>query len=251
MTNFVLLSTQRSGTTWLIDALNNVPGITAHGELLLERPRPWDAGSRDYPGFIETDYRLPASIAVWRYLDGLYRRPGCVGFKLMYSQLRLHASVLPYLWSRRIQVVHLIRDNYLDMVVSLKLMRTYGRAHATKDGERLQNPHIYLEPQAVVDDLERLDRKINAMRRLLRVLRMSHIEIHYETLVSRPTQFEQILRFLGASNEGVELRSRLVKMRQKSHANTVTNYAEVKAALLDSRFAYLISEAEGLADTAA
>ena len=47
----------------------------------------------------------------------------------MYSHLRLYPEVAVYLVRRRISVIHLIRRNLLDIMISLKVKAELGRAH--------------------------------------------------------------------------------------------------------------------------
>src|SRR5688572_22652128 len=103
---FVVLTTSRAGSTWLIELLNMQSGVKAHGELFLDRPRltPAIADLADYPRFVELHgtpswTRIPKVLS---YLSALYRAQGTVGFKLMYSQLREHPEILVYLAARRV-----------------------------------------------------------------------------------------------------------------------------------------------------
>lgn len=114
--SFVLFTTQRSGSTWVIDTLNFVDTVSAYGELLLRQPRVWDVGPDDYPRLIDypdknhVSQRLPSvrPLKTFAYLDGLYKGKGerqehdsignaqitqSVGFKLMYSALRQYPEV--------------------------------------------------------------------------------------------------------------------------------------------------------------
>src|SRR5687768_11132775 len=127
---FVVLTSARSGSTWLMDLLNKRSGMEAHGELFLGRPRlsPAIAGRADFPRFIEVHgvtgpMRLPY---VFSYLNTLYRPPRTVGFKLMYGQLRKHPEILTYMMIRRLRVVHLIRRNHIDVIVSEEVAKLTG-----------------------------------------------------------------------------------------------------------------------------
>jgi hypothetical protein len=124
--SFVVLTTQRSGSVWLMSTLNSLKDVTAHGELLLPRSRSrdlrWDSDFAR-PRYIESGLRSPRPFSLFSYLNGLYRTPGTVGFKLMYSQLRRYPETLAYLIARRIRVVHLVRENHLDVLISHAVCR--------------------------------------------------------------------------------------------------------------------------------
>ena len=49
--NFVILSTQRSGSTWLVDVLDKSEDASVYGELFMRKKMKWLAGSCDYPHF--------------------------------------------------------------------------------------------------------------------------------------------------------------------------------------------------------
>lgn len=243
MSKFILLSTQRSGTTWLIDALNHVEGITAYGEMLLERSREWDAGSLSYPGYVDTkEGRDGGTRNLFRYLDGLYATGPVVGFKLMYSQIRLNPSILPYLLRRRVQVLHMIRRNYLDTALSQLQLRARGQAHAQSQQERPETLKLTIPPEELLDEIRRIEKKIQFMQRTARLSGLPVLEVSYEALRQDAGQFHNIVAFLGLEANGIAMESRLVKIRGKGYEEAIQNYAEVSDALLKSPYASLLTD---------
>src|SRR5688572_14677903 len=102
ITPFVLLSTQRSGSTWVVDMLNSHPAIAAYSELFLEggRGTPSWGGGKDivfWHTYIESK-RAQAdgdqtTDLLYEYLDDLYRPRAAlraIGFKLMYGDAAAH-----------------------------------------------------------------------------------------------------------------------------------------------------------------
>ncbi|MBW3568305.1 MAG: Stf0 sulfotransferase family protein, partial [Proteobacteria bacterium] len=133
--DYVVLTTWRTGSTWLMDRLNSVPGVQGHVELFYHLPRrsPPKAGCNDYPRYVE---RTKAGIRPWsvmKYLDGVYSRKEAIGFKLMYEHLRAYPEILWFIVKRRLRVIHLVRDNHLDVVISSQLASTSGTWHRTRD----------------------------------------------------------------------------------------------------------------------
>lgn len=257
-TKFVILSSQRSGSTWVVDLLNRLPGTTGYGELLLHEKRTWDVGALDVPRYAESSYfqqRRPSSL--FAYLDALYERPGAVGFKLMYSQLRTYPEVLIYLLRHQILVVHLIRWNHLDVVISGALKRQRGVSHrlvgeqavgAVEDSAQLlptskedEGGRVYLDPSRLVQRLGQLRRHIRAVQVLLRCLPLPHLEISYETLREDQRHFEEIWRFLGVNHEGKMPKTDMVRIRRGEYRDVIVNCDEVERALLRSKFAQLIA----------
>ncbi len=142
-TKFVVLTSQRSGSAWLISILRKLENTSAYGELFLGRKRvpgkmEWDSDFA-YPRFIETEASGLAirPLSVFSYLDELYRQPGAVGFKLMYSQLRQYPEILAYLVRHHISVVHLVRQNHLDVVISGAVAARTGQTHLLIDQPQL------------------------------------------------------------------------------------------------------------------
>src|SRR5688572_16995325 len=132
---FAVLTSARTGSTWLIDLLDAQPEVSAYGELLLGRSRtaPQLLGRTDFPRFVEvnTSSGLPRVSGMFSYLNRLYRQPGIVGFKVMYTCLRTFPEICAYFVARRVRIIHLERENLLDILVSEELARVTGKSHTT------------------------------------------------------------------------------------------------------------------------
>ena len=256
MTKFVLFTTQRSGSTWVLDTLNQSYNVYGYGEQLLREKRIWDVGPDDYPRYFEIDHStLPGlssrPVSLFAYLNGLYQRNGIVGFKLMYSTLRQYPEVWPYLHLYGIKVIHLVRENYLDILISKKLVLAKGQAHLLAEDILPERPAtIFLEPTTLLADLHWLQQKTNAMHRLLRFSLLSYYTVTYETLAQNPLNFGTIKDFLGIARDGDvdgdgdldagRTQSSLRKIRQTTYAETIENFAEVYPLLANSEFAHLL-----------
>ena len=228
-----------------MSVLNAYEGFTAQGELFLPRPRSrekrWDS---DFacPRYVEsrTEHGRVRPMSVFRYLDAFFGQGGYVGFKLMYSQLRRYPEILPYLMRRRVRVVHLVRANHLDVLISFALKREIGKAHVLDPRERPTEVTVELPAPSLVRRLKWLQFKHDVARRVLRACRLPHLEVTYEELVRDPDRFNRILEFLGASVDGREPRSHILKTRLGGQRDVVTNYDEVARVLASTRFAALL-----------
>ena len=244
-THFVVFTTQRNGSTWLMSVLNGLPDVTAHGELFLRRRRSperrWDSDFA-YPYYVESKARHGRlrPLSVFSYLNALYSAPGSVGFKLMYSQVRDYPEIVPYLMRRRIRVVHLVRRNHLDVLISFAIKREIGKAHLLAQEDRPQDLKIDIDTHSLVKDLRRLQFKHDVGRKLLKASRLRHIEVAYEELVADQTHFERVLAFLRLPAEDGLPESNIFKTRVGRQAEVVRNYDEVRNVLLNSRFAALL-----------
>ncbi len=237
--NFVILTTQRSGSTWLVDVLDGCRDTAVYGELFLPEKMKWRAGSSDFPQFFEAR-RGVRPWATFAYLDRFYGRPGHIGFKLMYSNLRRYPEIAPYLCWRRLPVVHLVRRNVLDVVVSAEMARAKGRWHVAGETAAPVVTQVRLDPQTLPRRLARLEQKAAASRRWLRLCRLPHLEISYEALLADPAQFGRIFQFLGLTAGEAGLQSGFTKIRQAGYADEISNYAEIKETLTGTKFGWLL-----------
>jgi LPS sulfotransferase NodH len=243
--NFVVLTSNRSGSVWVMSTLNSLQHVTAQGELFLPRPRVtekrWDSEFA-IPRFIETKPKGLAfrPFSVFSYLNALYSTPNTVGFKLMYAQLRLYPEILAYFIRHRIRVVHLVRRNHLDVVLSYAVKARIGRAHLLSGESAPDNIQVALNTENLIRQLEWLQRKQNMARKLLHLCRLPHMEIAYEDLLLDQAHFRRIWDFLSLKPGEDMAGSTLVKIRKGGHRDVISNYEEVREVLADSKFAKLI-----------
>lgn len=250
-TAFILLATQRTGSSWVQEMLNSHPRMRVYTELFL-------AGSRGYPmwepndvefvdSYLETHVKGPLSLTrpYWmlRYLRLIYERPhiSAVGFKYMYDQIPRSPEVLLYAAIRRIRVIHLTRANLLDTVISSRLAQQTGLYHLAGDNRpkvpwwptgRIEAT-VRLDLDELMRELERLARERRRIRRWLKMARIPVQEARYEALAADPAAaFAPILGFLGLPKSDASLlNSALQKLRTRSQPDVVENFDEVRSAL--------------------
>lgn len=241
---FLVLTSQRTGSGWLMDRINNVPGAQGHMELFYHdvRRKPAMAGCNDYLRFVELRSELGRRPrAVFTYLDRLYARPGAVGFKLMYSQLREYPEILAYLAWRRFRIVHLVRQNHLDVVISEALARVTGTAHVTVDDGAPAPVVVDLDPATIVRRVRWLESKQRTMRMLARILPCPVHEVTYEALCENDATFAAVVRFIGLDYaDATRPASRLVKRQRLPQAQVVRNFDEVAGALTQAGYQRLL-----------
>jgi hypothetical protein len=252
-TPFLVLTAPRTGSTWLVDLLNSHPQVAAYGELLLpEGSGAIPGGSQDIPyftAFLEARGRPRTHAARVRrklaFLNELYaERDGiaAVGFKLTYRQASLNPGLLPYLSLRRVRVVHLIRTNLLDSVVSFEAARARRVFHVQR-GEPLTSVRVHLDPASLLDRLDQHDFSVTRSRVRLSTLRFPFIEIFYEELVGsrRDEKLARVLDFLGVRADVGALDSPFVRVNAAPQAELIENYEEVRGVLAGSRFEWMLN----------
>jgi hypothetical protein len=219
--------------------LNRVPGVEAHGELFLNRPRLTAAiaGRADYPRFLESH---PAAGMrriglVFSYLDELYERAPTVGFKLMYSQFRQYPELFAYLANRSLRVVHLTRLNQIDVLVSEERARETGVSHI-RAGSRSGPISVHLDPATLIERLRRLNKKPGQVRALLKFGCCPTLEVNYEALLEDHGEFLRVLEFVGVASRDPGYGSSLEKRGVSTHREAISNYEEVRRVLASTPF---------------
>ena len=249
-TPFVILSTQRTGSTWVQDVLSSHPLVCAHGELFLEYGRGFPDSERFGPvnvEYFESWFRNrgsgdgPVSRArhAIPYLNQFYSHGDEVraaGFKLMYSQLRRNPMVGTYTATRRVRVVHLVRKNLLNVLLSHATSDARGQAHAWA-GEAVREVQVSLDPEATVTKLKALERQVSLARFFLRVGRLPVNELIYEDLFTDSSGFDEVFEFLGVDPEAAHaLASSMKKLNSAPKDELIENWDELSQALVGTRF---------------
>ena len=242
---FVVLTTNRSGSEWMMSTLNSFPNVFAHSELFLPRPQvsegKWNSDFA-YPRFVESKVKGPAirPFSVFSYLNTFYSMPGKVGFKLMYKQLGLYPEILVYLLKYRVRVIHLMRQNHLDVMLSYAVKAKLGRSHLLVGQSAPDELRVQLDTRTLLRKLAWLQEQQNIARRLLKFFGLPHVEVIYEDLVRNHTLFLRIADFLSIDAEQQIPKSALTKIRKEGHRDVIRNYDEVKEVLVNSKFAGLL-----------
>jgi LPS sulfotransferase NodH len=254
VTKFVLLSTQRSGSSWAIDTLDSHPRVRVSGELFLGAVRKDARTGEDWLGSREFWFwngywaRVRSRLKVlarpyycFRYLNDVYhpgqKSPGAIGFKLMYNHVYRHPELVAYMMLHRVRVVHLVRENMLDTIVSAEAASVRGAPHSRAP---VENVRIRLDTSALLRKLGRLERHIRWARRIFSHLGLPYLELTYEHLLSGRAAFGVALRFLGICPSGWEPGSVFKKLMCGSHRDTIENYECVRAALRGTKYGSLL-----------
>ena len=247
MTRFVVLSTQRSGSTWVVDMLTSHPRVVAYSELFMhggegvpkwgrEQDLPyWQTFIREQGGG-----RIARPYWLWRYLGQAFEeRPGveAIGFKLMYSQLtRIAKPLMPALWLRRVRIVHLIRRNALDVVLSKEAGEARRGVLHAREGQPLESVRINLQTADLLQRMTAHERAIEGARVRFKRVGIPYQEVVYEDLVAdEEGGFASLFRFLGVEPQPVS--SALQKVNPTAHEELIENYGEVRDALDGTKFA--------------
>ncbi|MDY7038162.1 MAG: sulfotransferase [Thermodesulfobacteriota bacterium] len=248
---FIILTTQRTGSTWLVDMLNSHPEIITFSELFLEnawRDNPTWAGERHIlmrkayfrknKGMLKR-LRPFSSFKYLQYVYSLKDSANAIGFKLMYNQLWHFPEILLYLHFNRIYIVHLIRSNLLDVIVS---KRAAFIRHSCHSFDKVAQVRVTLDTFNLVKILKWSDRKIGFAKRLFASSRLPYLEVEYEELRSKPSKLHDLLRFVGVNPQNHKLKTSLKKLNRGSHMEIIANYERVRRTLKHTKYYPLLDQ---------
>lgn len=247
-TPFVIFATQRTGSNWLMGMLDAHPAIAAYDELLLAGASGSGYWGRTDLEFFEPYYvrhrkhdnRLARALWSFRYLNKLYSRRGgaeATGIKLMYDQLWKNPWVLIYIMRHRLRVVHLVRINLLDIILSAETARARKQFHAW-EGHNVETPIVNIDPETILSTLKTIEFRVRVARWMLTLLPINRIEISYEQLMADPSLIDDIFTFLGVSVQpgSPTPASKFKKLNTTRKSDLIDNYAEVERVLRGTRF---------------
>lgn len=224
--SFVLLATQRTGSTVVWQTLDGHPALFARGEMFLRDMQHPDS----YPSQLRRkDRRLLApGWSVHHYLDAFHReRVGidAASFMLMYSQLR--PEIWTWLGAHDADVLHLVRRNPVEILVSKAAAETTGLCHP-RPGQTHEARPVALDVASLAASLDRITARVEAHR--ARIAGLRHLEIRYKEHLDQPQAFfDRCFAFLAVEPQPVELP--LHKLTRDLLRDAVTSYDEVAAVL--------------------
>ena len=239
---FVILTTERSGSTWVQLMLHSHPDILCFGEALhLKYPtfsRPY---STDFPltylGFENHSLRQKVLSWIWpersvqEYISQLYEAGAAyraVGFKTHYYQAEKRRGSLSVLSKTKTKFIHLIRKNALQCVVSKEISR---RTKVYNSETELEQIRLALDPAFVIRKMQERQAIVRKYRE--RLSKEDCLEVYYEELFSDPeSAFNPILDFLQVPP--APLSSSVVKLNKEPLKHILLNYDEVIAEVQNS-----------------
>lgn len=230
---FVILTNGRSGSTLLVSYLRQNSNIRLYGEIFgkyyLAQPMVRELIRRD------------GAVSYFKNMQSRCLAESHVGVKILYSHLEpsygeergvpdLPAVVDELVRDKDIKILHLRRDNLLDIAISgmlAKLTKSYS-------GRDYGDLRIVLPVDRCRQTFEQLQRQSERYRTLFS--EHDYLEITYEDLVDTPDgTLASAFAFLGA--ELVAAQTTLKKQNRSPRETVVTNYAELKEAFANTPFA--------------
>ena len=238
MTKFILLTGRRSGTTLVIDCLNNHPDITcikrAFGvERRIKNPTEHRHSSDFY--LYRTDNALRKAMYLFRrtvvFHDYLANKMFTTeeagtakGFRVIYEISKSYTMIEDWVKQDNVKVIHLIRENVLKTYLSTETAKIH-KMHHPREGDAVKPVSIYIDPGKIVNILKKRLEEIDSQRN--RYSGENYLEVTYESFVNnRAVESDRILSHLEVDTN-CGLQSDLVKINPNSVRDIIQNYAEV------------------------
>lgn len=238
----VILTTQRTGSTFLVECLGSHPDIESAGEILIGAPDSYREPR--YRGHLKKFYKLwnIARNGAWhpaRRMERFYSsgRARVRVFKAMYNQLS-YPFALRYLREHEeIHVIHLRRENLLKVHVSRLLMPKRQRLQAFAPVEPIW---VRVDPALAVAEIRNAHARYEHFVKLFE--RHPRIAISYEQLFDgaflQGETSKRICEFLEIPQH--PMKSQLVKLNPETLREMVTNYDELADVISRTEFAFML-----------
>jgi hypothetical protein len=238
----IILTTQRTGSTFLVECLNSHPEIECAGEILNGQPDHLVAPLRGPFKQVTKAFRI-ARTGAWmprRWIDGFYARGSarvrC--FKAMYNQLARPFAMRYFDENEDIKVIHLRRHNLLKVHVSTLLMNKREKVQARGPTEAVW---IHVDPARAIASMRKARRTYESFDQEFG--KHARVQVAYENLFDgaslQADTGRLICDFFGVAQH--PMRSQIVKLNPESLRDMVTNYDELAAAVSKSEFADMLA----------
>lgn len=141
MKGFIILGTQRSGTTMLVNSLNKLEGITCFGEILTEKVPGNNSLNHWQPEMIkQRKQKQDNCFGKWLqdnpngqlhdFLDYTFSKDKIVGIKMLYEHLKKRWNEIEeYINKRDIKILYIYKQNTLKQAISHKLKKSEEFKH--------------------------------------------------------------------------------------------------------------------------
>ena len=235
MTRFVILTTQRSGSTVLTRTLDEHPDIFCAGELFHESKKGVHHPEWHFPNWkivggkgskLNKLVNYPnLKLNAARHLKNFYKDDNTVkakGFKLMYSHIKSAPFIWNYITSNNIKVIVLIRSNAFKMALSRYRMSATGTAHSDKGKASLSA--ITVPAEALYQQTIQLH---GVNEKLLSLSKdANRLVLHYEDFTDWTSLMQNVDEFLDVPF--FDAKPVLKKISSDDWKEGVANYTEIE-----------------------
>ncbi len=231
---FIVIGTQRSGTTYLGDLLSSHEQIHMGQELFKVEKNKINVDDDNYGYFLKEK-------SVDKFLDDFYEKRltnnNAAGFKIMLNHMERFPEVLEYIHKKKIKCIYLERANQLKIALSRLKARKTQVYHST---EPIKHQSLKIDPDNLLTELHTIRESVEKLRQISK--QAGCYELTYESLVKdKNSEMKYLLEYLDVSY-AEELESSLNKINSDTISDIVSNYDEIKEILYHTEFAKYLDE---------
>jgi LPS sulfotransferase NodH len=222
---FVIVSSGRSGSNFLVSLLHSHENIETYGELFR---------------FLNGD----TSQKRWNEIFGYKKKDiKIAGFKLFYYHPfdQENAEVWDIIRSdKSLRIIHLVRENRVKVYVSLMVANKTGKwRNKSGKAKSLEEKRVSLDPEEFIKWAEQKEKYEMETRTMFKDHPFR--EISYENLVKdRESVFDELLSFLDVSK--MKLESALRKQNKEKLQDLIINYDEFRDGISKTKYAKFLDE---------
>jgi len=243
MKKFVILTTQRTGSTLLVRSFDKHKKVLLSGEIFLNGDGIHHAENQ-FP-FINVKYfskrinrilNIPLMVFKYKsFVRNYYKKSEqqgykASGFKLMLSQMKYLPGFLGFLEKEQIYPIVLVRKDVVANVFSSVIAKTTGNYHLTNErsvGQQVKS--LFIDPtifETRLGSVEKTNVKLNEIS-----TRFSNsLLLHYEDFSNWHHTIEKICDYLDV--DYAEVDQALIKINtNERYADVITNYNQLKVIL--------------------
>jgi LPS sulfotransferase NodH len=225
-TPFVVLGTQRSGTTLLITLLDSHPDVFCADEIFKLNPSKIHHEEFSYRNY--KDKKIYEFLEYYFKINNTFK---AVGFKLMIDQLKVNPEILEFFKKNNMKIILVERENTLKIYVSHLIAQ---RTNIWAFGSPVKQTRISIDPGSIAAELDSINQKKEENRRIS--LEFDSLKVIYEKLIAKKEKtVMEILNFLNVNNK-VELYSPLVKINTEELKDIIKNYKEIYGVLKNTKY---------------
>ncbi|HZZ29623.1 MAG TPA: type II secretion system protein GspG [Pirellulales bacterium] len=226
---FVLLGHPRSGSSMIIDALDNHPQIVAFAELFHRKRIDFAFGSYENHSAKLMEFRNKWPLEfLEQYVFASYPdHVKAVGFKLFPEQVENHTFRCIWKWLQRnqeVQIIYLKRRNLLATYTSLKIAEQTTKFKIGSESERSQAV-VHLKPRQCIAEWRSRQRYNKVIDK--KIAGHETLDWFYEDVSQTPAEhLRQAQQFLGV--DVCDLKINMIKQEVRPLSVAIENYTELQ-----------------------
>jgi len=232
----IILTTQRTGSTWLITLLNNYKNIQEFGEPFINNNyinNIYNLNDErfEYYNYIKKNNLKNNFKNIKKYIQNLenYSESNITIFKIMYSQIKKNIRLILLLFNKNTYIIHLKRENIYESIIS----SIYS--------EKTKTTHILNKENRKINRIF-INKKLLKKRKFLIMIYRSFfsffiyiflskktINIEYQELVkNKKNILMQIYKHIGMPIKIETLNDITNKILSNDYKEIIINYDEIK-----------------------